>query len=1160
MKFTLTPLIKKEKDFHASHLDANAASGVQRTYEKPTPLFARPLSRSLMRINLITLLIGLGLSQVDAHTYAQQISLKKQKSSLESILKNLEKQSGYSFFYKKNDINQIIDLSADIKNMPFKQVLNVILGNANLSYDFFEKTVVVKKEQAGNAQKNISLSSKQPNQLSGTIQQVISGKVIDEDGKPISGATLRLKSDMKKAVVSAMDGSFNLPLTAAGETIIVTSIGYEPYEFSAKFTGHLLTVKLKKTEAKVEEVVVTGMMTRKKESFSGATASFTGQELKMVNNQNVIAGLRALDPSFIQIENNALGSNPNMLPKIELRGQTSISTSALRDEFSIDPNQPLFILDGFETNLRTIMDLDMNIIQNVTILKDAASTAIYGSRASNGVIVVETIKPKAGKIMLSYTTDMQAQIPDLSSYNMMNASEKLEFERLSGRYTANSNLIEQQIILDSIYNARLQEVLSGVDTYWLKIPVQTGFSHRHSLSARGGEGALVFDAGVNYKNTKGSMKGSGRDDWSANLNLNYRAGKLNIANRAFVTGYTGNESPYGNFSTWVNTNPYYRPLSASEKFLTYKEDARNRNFSWNVFNPIYDANLSSFNTTKNYVINNNLMMTYDFNPALRLTASGQISKGMTDTDNFLSPLHSSFEGVENRKKGSLAHRESSVFGYTANAMLTYSKVLQAKHTITANIRGEISESQNRLNGYKAVGFPAASNGNPSFAFGFEQDSKPSASTRISRRSSLLGSINYSYDQRYNFDVNYNIDGSTSFGSNNLFSPYYSFGTSWNIHNERFAKTVNWINMLRLRANIGITGNQNFGNVSQSIFDYNADVNRFGQGISLSALGAPDLEWQRTRQTSVGIDATLFNNKLNFQINAYDKYTDPLVVAVTLPSSTGLSAYPFNAGSLDYKGLEATINYSPIYRPQNQFIVTFGLTGSMLKAKYANFNNKLSSLNNEMKQSNALIRYQDGYSPNTLWAVQSQGIDPSSGREVFLKKSGEQTFNYNADDLVPVGNAQPLAEGILRGTLSYKGFTTNILVRYILRKDNFNQALYTKVENMSEEEIVKNNQDKRALYDRWQNPGDIAQFRGISIIDVTPMSSRFIQRENSFSGESISFGYEFRNKTWLDRLNLSTVRVNSILNDIFYSSTVRRERGTDYPFARSVSFSLNATFK
>ncbi|WP_346089031.1 SusC/RagA family TonB-linked outer membrane protein [Sphingobacterium ginsenosidimutans] len=1157
MKFTLTPFTKKEKDFHSTNLDANLASNIWRIYEKQKPLFARPLSRSLMRINLITLLLGLGLSQVDANTYAQQISLKKQKSSLESILRNLEKQSGYSFFYKKNEINQIIDLTAEIKDAPFKQALNVILNKANLSYDFFDKTVVIKKNQFNNFQTKPSVAFRQINQTVNIIQQIIKGMVIDDSGKPVSGATLRLKSNAKKAVVSAADGSFNLPLSAAGETIVVSSVGYDSFEFQARFTGHPFIVRLKKTETKVDEVVVTGMMIRKKESFTGATASFTGEELKTVNNQNVIASLRALDPSFIQIENNAIGSNPNMLPTIELRGQTSIASSNLRDQFSTDPNQPLFILDGFETNLRTIMDLDMNIIQGVTILKDAASTAIYGSRASNGVIVVETIKPKAGKVLLSYTTDLQTQLPDLSSYNMMNAREKLEFERLSGRYTA--TLHNQQLELDALYNERLGNVLRGVDTYWLKEPIQTGFSQRHSLSARGGEGAVIFDIGTNYKKTKGAMKGSGREDWGANINLNYRTGKINIANRAFVTGYKSNESPYGSFSTWVNTNPYFEKLSSSEKYLAYRAPSTVGGSTLSISNPLYNANLNSFNEGKNYIINNNLMMTYDINQSLRLTASGQISKGLTNSNDFTSPLNTKFDGLENAKKGNLIHSEASAFSFTTNAMLTYFRTFRTNHSLTANLRGEISESRNSINGYTAVGFPAASNGNPNFAFGFLTDSKPSASNRVTRRTSIVGSVNYSYAQKYNLDLNYNLDGSTSFGSNNLFSPYYSAGISWNANKENFFKNIPWVNVLRLRGNIGITGNQNFGNVSQSVFNYNTDINRFGQGISLSALGAPDLEWQRTRQISVGMDATLFNNKLNVQLNAYDKYTDPLVVAVTLPSSTGLSAYPFNAGTLDYKGLESTISFSPIYRPQDRIVLTFGITGSMMKAKYANFDNKLNSLNNEMRESNALVRYRDGYSPNSLWAVRSLGIDPTTGREVFLTKSGQQTFNYNSDDITSVGNSQPLAEGILRSTFAYKGFTANVMIRYILRKDNFNTALFNKVENISKDN-VENNQDKRALYERWQQPGDVTQFKAISITNTTPMSSRFIQRENSFSGESINLGYEFRNNRWLDQAKLSSLRINAFLNDIFYTSTIRRERGIDYPFTRSVSLSLNATFK
>lgn len=668
------------------------------------------------------------------------------------------------------------------------------------------------------------------------LQQQIKGAVVDENGNRIAGASIRVKSSPNRVISSDAKGEFVLPITALNEIIIVTFLGYEPYEFKAQLSPKQVLIKLKKQDSDLEEVVITGMMERKRDSFTGATSSFSGEELKMVNNQNVIASLRALDPAFIQIENNAAGSNPNILPTIELRGQTSISSENLRDEFMSDPNQPLFILDGFETNLRTIMDLDMNIIQSVTILKDAASTATYGSRASNGVVVVETIKPKQGKIRLSYTSDLKIEFPDLNTYNMMDAEEKLEFERLSNRYYSSN--VDQQLQYDWLYNERLANVLRGVNTYWLDKPLQTGFAHRHSVSARGGEGSVVFDAGVNFKDTKGTMIGSDRNDWGANFNLNYRSGKLNISNRAFVSGYVANESPYRKFSSWVRLNPYYELKSADEKYII-SEKSPDGNFTNNVGNPFYNANIGSFDRTKNYVLSNNFQLVYTINPSWRLTANAQISKGITDDNNFLSPRNTFFDMKENAKKGELEHKDVSTYSYTANAMATFSKVYASIHALTGNLRAEINETNNMSLAYKAVGFPYASNGNPSFAYGFETDSKPQSSTKITRRNSIVASANYSYNQKYNVDANYNLDGSTSFGSEHLYSPYYSFGVSWNVHKEAFISSLGWVNNLRLRANTGVTGNQNFGNISQSVYDYIKDINRFGQGVYLSAMGAPD---------------------------------------------------------------------------------------------------------------------------------------------------------------------------------------------------------------------------------------------------------------------------------------------------------------------------------
>lgn len=219
-----------------------------------------------------------------------------------------------------------------------------------------------------------------------------------------------------------------------------------------------------------------------------------------------------------------------------------------------DPNQPLFILDGFESSLEAIYDLDMSRVASITILKDAASTAIYGSKAANGVVVVETVKPKAGHLDLSYNGSASVTWADLSSYNLMNSQEKLEFEKLAGRYTGSSTTAEVE--LDRIYNDRLADVQRGVDTYWLAEPLQVGVNHRHSLYAQGGEGAYRFGIGMTYNGIQGIMKESKREVIGGNIDLTYRLDKLNFSNKmSFSNTSTGD--PTVAFVNYANANPYY---------------------------------------------------------------------------------------------------------------------------------------------------------------------------------------------------------------------------------------------------------------------------------------------------------------------------------------------------------------------------------------------------------------------------------------------------------------------------------------------------------------------------------------------------------------------------------------------------------------------------
>jgi TonB-dependent SusC/RagA subfamily outer membrane receptor len=245
--------------------------------------------------------------------------------------------------------------------------------------------------------------------------------------------------------------------------VLFSYVGYDDkvISYNLKNTSAFSKVVMYTNVTQLADVVVTGVYERKKESFTGASATFKTDELKAVGTSNILQSLSTLDPSFKMMESSQFGSNPNVMPDIEIRGKTSVA--GLKEEYGTDPNQPLFILDGFETSLETIMNLNMNRVASVTILKDAASTAIYGSKASNGVVVIETKAPARGRLQLSYKGDYGISLADLSDYNLMNSREKLEFETLAGVYKDNSGDPFAQIRLDDLRNKRLLEIERGVE-------------------------------------------------------------------------------------------------------------------------------------------------------------------------------------------------------------------------------------------------------------------------------------------------------------------------------------------------------------------------------------------------------------------------------------------------------------------------------------------------------------------------------------------------------------------------------------------------------------------------------------------------------------------------------------------------------------------------
>lgn len=1098
--------------------------------------------RILLKLKLTLILLTAVVLQAGATGYAQ-ISINKKSASLESVLSSIRKQSGYDFFYSDAMLKNTKPVSLDVQNASVIEVLNMVLKDQALSYTLDNNTIVLRYKHESSSQQQLN----------------VSGRVLDADNKPIPGATVRVK-ELAKSPIAITDANGVFTIRAnEDQSLLISFIGFETQTISLKGKKIPLIVKLKESETTIKNVVITGTgINRKKDSFTGTTATFSGEELKTLGNNNVLQSLRTVDPSFLIIENNLQGSNPNEMPVIEVRGKSSIPSATLRDQFGNDPNQPLFILDGFPTSLQTVVDLDMNRVASVTILKDAASTALYGSQASNGVVVIETIKPKPGELRFSYTQDFRLELPDLSAYNMMNAAEKLEFERLSGRYNGFESNPTQVVYLQDLYASHLAAVKKGVDTYWLNEPLRNGYSTNSSINASGGDAAFLYNVGMNYRLGGGAMKGDGRDSYSGSINLTYRKGKLNLNNITYIRGNKTLSSPYGNFANYVNANPYF-VKNYTDRYL--EESRTTQGSTFYITNPLYDATLTQYDKGSSFEIQNNLNANYDLTKDLRLNGGLQISKGSTINQQYRSPEMSAFINTPALRKGTYNDSRTNTFSYQANVMLTYHRVLASKHIINANWRNSISNNETQRYSTAAEGFPEGSTGNPKFAYSYVENGNPNASMGIYRALNTTFSLNYSFDNRFLFDAVYRLDGSTAYGRNNQFTPYYSVGLGWNLHNENWVKASNWINILRLTSNIGITGNQNFAGISSySIyaFNSNSNYNAFGQGVSLNTLGNPNLEAQKTRQWSSALEFTLFKNRFTGYFNYYNKTTNPLIVPIDLSSSTGVFSYPYNVGALTYNGGEFRLTYFPIYKPEKRVTWSLGLTGHSYRSKYSKIGNSLAALNKQQENNKTLLRYQDGNSAEAIWAIKSLGIDPATGREVFLTKDGQYTFDYNVANIVNVGNSVPLSEGVISSNLRYKNFTFGLAFRYRIGGDNFNTALFNKVENISYTGIAYN-QDKRALYERWQKPGDIAQFKGISQTSTTPISSRFVQKENTISSESLSLGYIVEGKDWLKNMGLRTLNINLYGNDYLYLSTIKRERGINYPFARTIAVSLKAGF-
>ena len=1119
------------------------------------------------RIAFVMLFLLSNCAIVMAQSPNKKISVTCKNEPLASALKKVEKASGYKVLFTYDEVqNYKVTISA--KGQEVSHVLKTIFDKLPFDYKFKGKYINVSKRE-----RRILNISDGPEKG----DHIVRGVVFDVHGSPIPGVLITVVGK-HRGTTTNVEGVFGLDLQASKALVEFSFIGMKKRVTLTSQSAYV-KVTLEDESHELGETVITGYRNVNKNSYTGSSTQILGDDLRKVSQTNILDAIQSFDPSFRIMNNTQFGSDPNAMPEMTIRGQSGVGNRALdtdqlsKSNLKNNPNLPTFIMDGFEVSIEKIYDLDPTRIESITILKDAAATAIYGSRAANGVVVVTTVAPKPGEVRVSYGFTGTLETPDLRDYNLANASEKLEIERRAGLYDPNIGNYFNESEAVNAYNKKLALIKSGIVTDWLSLPLRNGLDQKHSVFIEGGTQNLRYGIDGSFNKVQGVMKGSGRDRYGVGISLDYRLKKFQVKNTTTFNHTKSKESPYGSFGDYTSLMPYDTPYENGvlTQTLRYSSGSGGRTIN----NPLYEATLSNYNWNSYDEFINNLSFNWYINDYWMAKGQFSITKKYSRSERFIDPLStktsvSSDNASANKdKKGDLYMTSGNDLSLSGNAFIYYNQSF-GKHNLNGSAGWEISTStyDNVSSHYR--GFPSGQFHSLNYAN--EIYKKPTKTEGTSRMVSMLATANYTWNNIYLLDLSVRFDGSSEFGSNQRWAPFFSTGAGVNIHNYDFLKGNKYINKLKIRGSYGRTGKVNFPDyAAQTVYEPLFDEwYATGYGAVLKALGNKDLTWEKTDKYDFGIETQLFNERLTIDFDYYYEKTIDLVNDVTISTTSGFSTYKNNMGEIENKGLEMTARYD-VFKNKNWLVALWGNiahnTNKILKIsdsqraynqRVADFyKSETGAALRDSKYAVPIAQYEEGQSLTSIWAVKSLGIDPTTGKELYQNRDGSVTDKWDATQEVVCGNTQPDFNGAFGVNLNYKQWSLFASFLYEWGGQQYNQTLVDRVENAN---IEYGNVDLRVLTDRWQKPGDVAQFKNIQDASMTTLpTSRFVQDNSFLRLNALTLTYDF-NREWLKRnLGLRMLRLEASISDLINWNSVRQERGLSYPKSYKFNFSVKAQF-
>jgi TonB-linked SusC/RagA family outer membrane protein len=1038
-------------------------------------------SKTMRIMKLTAILLLTACMHVSAIGFSQKITLSEKNISLAKVLKKISAQSNYLFFYDQDLLKTAQPIDIHVKDADLDEVLAICFRNQRLEYTITNKIIVIKsKEETGNVA---------PPPAPAFVD--IRGNVKDENGRPLSGASVKLKGSDRGTTTNA-EGNFTLQVTGGGGTLVISYIGYATLEVPASGT---INVQLKLDDSKIGDAVVIGYGTQRRRDLTGSLSTVTAKDFE---DAPVVRLDQALEGRSSGVQVTTASGAPGGDVRIRIRGANSLTGD----------NSPLYVVDGFVGADYTTLNTDD--IANIQILKDASATAIYGSRGANGVVIITTKTGNKGKMAIDitskyYSASMIKRYPLMGPVDFAN--------------TVNARHAILQPTAPAVFSAdQIAQFQKTGGTNWQDEIFRTAPGQEQQLTFSGGSDKTSFLVSANYLNQKGVIDNSDYTRYSLRTNLTSQLLKnltfrLNFAGNRNenhnTSGTTSRNGALGQALAWAPTTPVYD--SAGGYTLS---DPTSSIFQ----NPVALAQESDNRTNST---NMNLIsgLRYQFIPDLSLDVQAGLNYANVQTLGYSGP-----DITSNVPTASRSSSENVLWQNTDN--LTYKHVFNHDHSleITAVYETQKFTSTGFNVGVSDLTFPAQTYNNLALSATSNVGSGYSEWALLS----YLGRINYAYKDKYLVSASVRRDGSSKFQGDNKFSTFPSAALGWRVSEESFMKDQNIFHNLKLRASWGLTGNQGinpYGTLSAYVTDLDDAGSVFSaggpitSGIILGNPGNPDLKWETTDQKNGGIDMDFLGGLLSVTADYFVKNTRNLLLSEPIPGYLGGYSIVSNIGKMSNKGWEFSVNVNAFTGKNFSWSSAANISFLQNKLVSLGAGKQFIEIDPFILQPGSPIGTFYGYKYEGTWkpkeAAEAAKYGAQPGDAKYYDKNNDGVIN--TDDYTEIGHSLPRASLGWSNTFTYKNFSLNVFFEGLLGVDKLNYSYAFGMLGGTDAREILFSDIKYRYIPGVNETSDIPAFSNYAGNSYN-QSSRFVESAAFIRLKNLSASYTFPRKMFNDALS------------------------------------------